>query len=141
MADQLISVNKPFISFLIKEDNCPICMVHCIDSYKRFYKFIINSDGIDSIEEIGAKEQDKESYNGHIYALSVLTQKDPPRVVKWYNGNIPQGYELVNSSTFANHLSEKSLPEFKNTLREIIKEDICQLIAEYDNWLSSSKQR
>lgn len=101
MADQLISVNKPFISFLIKEDNCPICMVHCIDPYKRFYKFIINSDGIDSIEEIGAKEPDKEAYNGYIYALSVLAQKNPPRVVKWYNENIPQGYELVDSSIFA----------------------------------------
>ena len=77
MKYQFVSVDKIFICLLIDEDNCPICIVHSLEPCNKFDKLIINSDDTCVIEEIKQKEN-KESYNGHIYVLSVLTQKKYP---------------------------------------------------------------
>lgn len=140
MKDQFVSVDKIFICLLIDEDNCPICIVHSLEPCNKFDKLIINSDDTCVIEEIKQKEN-KESYNGHVYVLSVLTQKEYPlnmgRVVTWYNNNISKGYRLVDSSTFVDNISKENLTKLKNTLKEYIKDDISQLIAQYDMWLHS----
>lgn len=139
MTDQLVSVDKTFMCFLINEDNCPMCIVHSLEPCNKFDKLIINPDGTCTIEEI----RHKESYNGHIYVLSVLTQKEYPlnmgRVVTWYNNNINKGFRLVDSSTYADKISIEKLAELKNTLEKYFKDDISQLILEYDEWLHNFK--
>ena len=143
MKYQFVSVDKIFICLLIDEDNCPICIVHSLEPCNKFDKLIINSDDTCVIEEIKQKEN-KESYNGHIYVLSVLTQKKYPlnmgRVVTWYNNNISKGYRLVDSSTFADKIPLEILAELKNTLEEYFKDDISKLILEYDEWMHSFGQ-
>lgn len=140
MTKQLLSVDRLFICFLMKDGDSPICIVHNVDPCRKIQKIIINNDDTYTIEEI-SHDKDIESYNGHMYVLSVLAHKDPKinmgRVVTWYNDNISKGYKLVDSISFANKITERELVLLKKVLQENDKiEDMAAIIGDYDKWLT-----